>query len=45
MSKQFETIAIHAGCEPEGTTGSVNVPIFQTSTYAQRGPGELQVEL
>jgi cystathionine gamma-lyase len=40
MRNKIETIAIHAGCEPEGTTGAVNVPIFQTSTYAQRGPGE-----
>jgi cystathionine gamma-lyase len=36
----IETLAIHAGCEPEQRTGAVNVPIFQTSTYAQRGPGE-----
>ncbi len=37
---KIETIAIHAGCEPEGRTGAVNPPIFQTSTYAQTGPGE-----
>lgn len=36
----FETLAIHAGCPPEPVTGAVNVPIFQTSTYAQRAPGE-----
>jgi cystathionine gamma-synthase len=36
----FETRAIHAGQEPELTTGSVIVPIFQTSTYAQEGLGE-----
>ena len=36
----IETLAIHAGCDPESRTGSVNVPIFQTSTYAQRGPGD-----
>jgi cystathionine gamma-synthase len=36
----FETRAIHAGQEPEPTTGAVNVPIFQTSTYAQPGVGE-----
>ena len=40
MSDKIETLAIHAGCEPEGRTGAVNVPIFQTSTYAQRGPGD-----
>ena len=33
-------MAIHAGCEPEHVTGAVNVPIFQTSTYAQAGPGD-----
>jgi len=37
---EFETRAIHAGCPPEQVTGSVNVPIFQTSTFAQRSPGE-----
>ncbi len=29
----FSTDAIHAGQEPEPTTGSVTIPIFQTSTY------------
>jgi cystathionine gamma-synthase len=32
---RFETLAIHAGQDPEGLYGSVNVPIYQTSTYAQ----------
>jgi cystathionine beta-lyase/cystathionine gamma-synthase len=36
----FETLAIHAGQEPEGLTGSVNVPIFQTSTFAQEAVGK-----
>lgn len=36
---RFETAAIHAGQDPEPTTGSVVVPIFQTSTYAQDGVG------
>jgi cystathionine gamma-synthase len=36
----FETRAIHAGQEPEPQHGSVNVPIFQTSTYAQLGVGK-----
>ncbi len=40
MSAHFETLAIHAGNDPEPTTGAVSVPIFQTSTYAQRGPGD-----
>jgi cystathionine beta-lyase/cystathionine gamma-synthase len=36
----FSTIAIHAGNEPDPTTGSVTVPIYQTSTYAQDRLGE-----
>ena len=39
---QFETRAIHAGQEPEQVTGSVNVPIFQTSTYVQDGVGAMR---
>jgi cystathionine gamma-synthase len=39
---QFETRAIHAGQEPEEVTGSVNVPIFQTSTYVQDGVGAMR---
>jgi cystathionine gamma-lyase len=40
VAPRFETRAIHAGCPPEERTGSVNVPIFQTATYAQSSPGE-----
>ncbi len=36
---KFETLAIHAGQEPDPTTGAVMTPIFQTSTYAQDGVG------
>src|SRR5882724_6087438 len=36
----FATTAIHAGQEPEATTGAVTVPIYQTSTYAQEGLGK-----
>ena len=36
----FETLAIHAGQEPEGLTGAVVVPIFQTSTFAQEAVGK-----
>lgn len=36
----FGTLSIHAGQEPEPTTGAVMVPIFQTSTYAQESPGK-----
>ncbi len=35
----IETLAIHAGQEPDPTTGSVVVPIYATSTYAQDGVG------
>jgi cystathionine beta-lyase/cystathionine gamma-synthase len=35
----FETRAIHAGQEPDPSTGSVIVPVYQTSTYAQEGLG------
>lgn len=37
---KFATKAIHAGQEPDPTTGAVMTPIFQTSTYAQAGLGE-----
>jgi cystathionine gamma-lyase len=37
---RFETKAIHAGQHPEPVTGAVMTPIFLTSTYAQKGPGE-----
>jgi cystathionine gamma-synthase len=36
---RFETAAIHAGQDPDAPYGSVNVPIYQTSTYAQPGVG------
>ncbi|HEX4834147.1 MAG TPA: cystathionine gamma-synthase [Trebonia sp.] len=35
----FETLAIHAGSEPDPLTGAVIPPIYQTSTYAQDGVG------
>ncbi|MBW4719186.1 cystathionine gamma-synthase [Saccharothrix obliqua] len=38
----FATRAIHAGQEPDPTTGSVIVPIHATSTYAQDGVGGLR---
>jgi cystathionine gamma-synthase len=37
---RFETRAIHAGQEPEEAFGAVNVPIFQTATYAQPRVGQ-----
>ena len=36
----FKTDAIHAGQEPDPTTGAVTVPIYQTSTYVQEGLGK-----
>jgi cystathionine gamma-synthase len=36
----FETLAIHAGQEPDPTTGAVVVPIYQTSTYVQEEVGK-----
>jgi cystathionine beta-lyase/cystathionine gamma-synthase len=35
----FETLAVHAGVEPDPTTGAVMTPIYQTSTYAQEDVG------
>ncbi len=37
---KFATRAIHIGQEPDKSTGSVTVPIYQTSTYAQDEPGK-----
>jgi cystathionine gamma-lyase len=37
---KFATRAIHAGQEPDPSTGAIMTPIFQTSTYAQTGLGE-----
>jgi cystathionine beta-lyase/cystathionine gamma-synthase len=36
----FDTLAVHAGAEPDELTGSVSPPIYQTSTYAQDGVGK-----
>jgi cystathionine gamma-lyase len=36
----FGTKAIHAGQQPDPTTGAVMTPIYQTSTYAQESPGK-----
>jgi cystathionine gamma-lyase len=35
----FGTKAIHAGLEPDPTTGAIMTPIYQTSTYTQESPG------
>jgi cystathionine beta-lyase len=36
----FATDCIHAGQEPDPSTGAIITPIFQTSTYVQQGIGE-----
>lgn len=36
---KFETLAIHAGQQPDPQTGAVMTPIYQTSTYQQDGVG------
>ena len=41
--ERFETRAIHAGQAPDAPYGAVNVPIYQTSTYAQPAVGEPKV--
>ncbi len=35
----LETLAIHAGQEPDPTTGAIMTPIYQTSTFVQTEPG------
>ncbi len=40
---RFETRAIHAGQDPDAPYGAVNVPIYQTSTYAQPEVGAPKV--
>src|ERR1039457_3855037 len=37
---KFATKAIHAGQEPDPTTGAIMTPIYQTSTYVQESPGK-----
>ena len=36
----FDTLAVHAGAEPDELTGAVAPPIYQTSTFAQDGVGQ-----
>lgn len=40
LNKGFGTLAIHAGQEPDPTTGAVMTPVYMTSTYAQASPGK-----
>ena len=37
---KFGTKAIHAGIEPDPSTGAIMTPIYQTSTYVQESPGK-----
>lgn len=37
---KFATKALHAGIEPDPSTGAIMTPIFQTSTYVQEGIGK-----
>ena len=36
----FETRAVHAGQEPDDTTGAITVPIHLATTYVQAAPGQ-----
>ena len=36
----FSTDAVHAGQSPDAVTGAVITPLYQTSTFAQEGPGQ-----
>ena len=38
--KGLATRAIHAGQEPDKSTGAIMTPIYATSTYIQKSPGE-----
>ena len=42
MTLRQGTLAIHAGQSPDPSTGAVMTPIYATSTYAQKSPGEHQ---
>ena len=37
---KLDTKIIHAGAEPDPSTGAIMVPIYQTSTYVQSAPGQ-----
>lgn len=37
---KFATKVIHAGIEPDASSGAIMTPIFQTSTYVQEAPGK-----
>ncbi len=37
---KLATKLIHAGVEPDPSTGAIMTPIYQTSTYVQTAPGD-----
>jgi len=39
---KFNTKAVHAGVKPDPSTGAIMTPIYQTSTYVQKSPGDHQ---
>jgi cystathionine gamma-lyase len=39
---KIDTLAIHAGQQPDPSTGAIMTPVYQTSTYVQIAPGEHQ---
>ncbi len=42
MTMKLATRIVHAGMEPDPSTGAIMTPIFQTSTYVQEAPGKNQ---
>ncbi len=40
VSNKFGTKAVHAGVKPDPATGAIMTPIYQTTTYVQRSPGD-----
>lgn len=42
LNKGFATKALHVGNYPDPSTGAISPPLFQTSTFVQRSPGEHQ---
>jgi cystathionine gamma-lyase len=41
-NKRFATRCIHAGQQPDPTTGAIMTPVYQTSTYVQESPGVIK---
>jgi cystathionine gamma-lyase len=41
-NKGFGTRCIHAGQQPDPTTGAIMTPVYQTSTYVQESPGVIK---